>query len=134
MRKIWILLFLITFLSACAPALPPESAPLSLVTEVHVSYHYADMHIKRHFTNLDKIDTVLFYLYSLSPCGTPTEDPEQIWGDNCRIVLTESDGSQHIYRQQGGRYLSVDDRPWQTIPENKSAVLFPLLMNMESDL
>ncbi len=134
MRKIWILLCYVLFLSACTAAPAKQSTPPSVVTEVDVSYHYGDIHLRRHFTDTRKIDIVLYYLYDLSPCGTPKEDPEQIWGDNCRILLTESDGSSHIYRQQGGRYLSVDNRPWQTVSQNKTAVFFSLLMQMESDL
>ncbi len=129
-----IVLILIFFFSACTAAPVAKSEPPSLVTEVQVSYHYADMHINRHFTDTGKIDIVLYYLYDLAPCGTPNEDPEQIWGDSCRILVTESNGQQHIYRQQGGRYLSVDNRPWQTVSAEQTAVLFPLLMNMESDL
>lgn len=134
MRKIWILLILMLSLSACSSTTSKSPEPPSLVTEVSVSYHYGDMHLRRHYTDTRKIDVVLYYLYNLSPYGTPQEDPEQIWGDNCRIILTESDGSQHIYRQQGGRYLSVDNHPWKKISESKSASLFSLLMNMESDL
>ncbi len=134
MKKLWLVWILIVCLSGCTAPQSDRLKPVSLVTAVTVSYHYGDMHIRRHFTNTDKIDIVLYYLYHLSPGGTPKEDPEQIWGDSCRILVAESNGSRHIYRQQGGRYLSVDNRPWQTISEEKSAVLFPLLLNMESDL
>jgi len=133
-QTVKILLFLFCFCcSACTPASTETPKPPSLVTDVHVSYHYGDMHLKRHFTDIRKIDIILYYLYGLSPHGTPDEDPEQIWGDCCRITLTMSDGMRHIYRQQGGRYLSVDNRPWQKISENQAAVLFPLLMEMQSD-
>lgn len=127
-------LFLFCFcFSACASAPAADPTPPSLVTDIFISYHYGDMHLKRHFTDIQKIDIVLHYLYDLSPYGTPEEDPEQIWGDCCRITLTMSDGTHHIYRQQGGRYLSVDNRPWQKINENQSAALFPLLMRIQSD-
>ncbi len=134
MKKLWLLWLMMFCFSGCAAPQSGEEKPLSLVTDVTVSYHYGDMHIRRHFTDTDKIDIVLYYLYHLSPGGTPKEDPEQIWGDSCRILVTESDGSRHIYRQQGGRYLSVDNRPWQKVSPKKSAVLFSLLLNLESDL
>ncbi len=129
-----LILMTVLCLRASTAAAVPQPEPPSLVTQIQVSYHYGDMHIRRRYTNTDKIDVILYYLYDLLPGGTPQEDPEQIWGDCCQIVLTESNGGSHVYRQQGGRFLSVDNHPWQTVSQRKTAVLFPLLLNMESDL
>ncbi len=134
MKKILSLIFVLLCCTACTPNLPHRSEPMQFVTEVTVHYRYGDITLQRRYTESKKIDKVLFYLYGLSPYGTPPEDPEQLWGDSCQIILLKSDGSRRIYRQQGSRYLSVDNRPWQKINENHAARLPALLLGTESDL
>ena len=133
LKKIWFLFLTAFSLSACTATPPRTFEPISLVKEVYIRYQYGDMDWKRHFTDSKKVDTVLYYLYTLSPYGTPPEDPEQIWGDCCEFYLIRTDGSYSIYRQQGSRYLSVNNRPWQKISAVKAARLPALLSKMESD-
>lgn len=136
MGRNWKLLLIILYcfsLSGCKKALSPEPAQLNLVQQIDISYYKEGVHLQRHYTDADKMDTVLFYLYSLSPLGRAEEDPEHIAADSCKITLAMTNGETRIYRQRGGRYLSVDCKPWQKIDPDKADDLFPLLARMCSD-
>ncbi len=121
------------FLSGCKAKEPASEDPLVYVTQVSVDYEYRLSHLRRSYTDSDKMDVFLYYLYNLSPHGEPDEDPEQIRGDSCRITLTLSDGTQRVYRQIGSQYLSVDCQPWQKISQGKGSVLFHLVNHIQSD-
>ena len=120
-------------LSGCGRIRTNEPVQLNLVQQIDVSYYKNGIHLQRHYTDIDKIDTILLYLYSLSPSGHPEENPERIRNDSCKITVTLTNGETHVYRQYGGRYLSVDCQPWQKIKTSKTAALFPLLARMCSD-
>lgn len=119
------------FLCACKP--PAVQDSIVLVTEVDIRYNYKNTQLNRTYTNTDKIDVILYYLYSLEPYGQPEEDPEQIRDDCCHITVYLSNGSSRSYRQQGSRYISVDFCPWQNISPTRAAVLHHLLRHIESD-
>ena len=121
-------------LSGCkAKEFVPEE-PLVYVTQVSVDYEYRLSHLRRSYTDSDKMDVFLYYLYDLSPHGKPEEDPEQIQGDSCKITLSLSDGTQRVYRQIGSQYLSIDWQPWQKINQGKGSVLFHLVNHIQSDM
>lgn len=129
-----VICILCLLLSGCKAQDPVPEDPLVYVTQVSVDYEYRLSHLRRSYTDSDKMDVFLYYLYGLSPHGKPEEDPEQIQGDSCRITLTLSDGTQRVYRQMGSRYLSVDCQPWQEISQRKGSVLFHLVNHIPGDL
>lgn len=133
-RKILPFLLVCVLFSGCKEKTNLPETPLVFVTQVHIDYQYRQSHLQRRYTDSDKMDVILYYLYDLSPHGQPEEDPEQIQGDSCKITVTMSDGSQRVYRQVAGQYLSVDSRPWQKISEMKGNVLYHLVNHIESDL
>lgn len=138
MRKIKLMLILsilVCFVfSACHSQQLSQQNALPLVTSVDVTYDYGQKKLQRHYTDSDKMDVILFYLYDLVPHGQADEDPERLQGDSCRITVRLSNGEMHIYRQQGSRYLSVDFHPWQKISEAKGSLLYHLVNHIESDL
>lgn len=105
----------------------------SVVREISVSYQNGHTQLYRLYTNTAKMDVILYYLYGLTPYGHVEQDPEMLIGEQCRILVSLSDGSQHIYRQYGKQYLSIDNRPWQMVNKEKATVLFHLLNHIESD-
>ena len=138
MRHYWKLLAVVLLLSAllcgCKRQAAPLEEPLVFVTQIHIDYEYRQNHLLRSYTDADKMDVILYYLYGLSPHGQPEEDPEQIQGDSCKITVTLSNGQQKIYRQIGSQYLSVDFHPWQTIPQDRGSLLYHLVNHIESDI
>lgn len=133
-QKFLLLILGIGILAAGCGAQKSTSTPPTLVTAVDVQYDFDTIHLQRRYTDTDKMDAVLYYLYGLSSCGQAKEDPEQLPGERCCITLTLSDGQVRTYRQQAGRYLRIDSDPWKTIDPDKAARLLPLVEHMPSDL
>lgn len=133
-RILPVIFLLCIWLCGCRNEVPAPEASVVYVTQVNIDYQYRQSHLRRSYTNTDKMDVFLYYLYDLSPHGQPEEDPEQIQGDSCKITVTLSNGEHRIYRQIGSQYLSVDSRPWQKISETKGALLYHLVNHIESDL
>lgn len=133
MRILVILLSLCLLLSGCKKTEPKPAASLTYVTAVEVSYRYRNNQLHRSYTQCDKMDVILYYLYHLTPEGQPDEDPEQILDDICKITVTMSNGQQRIYRQIGSRYLSIDSHRWQKIQKSQGSVLYHLINHMQSD-
>jgi len=127
------LVFFVLLTTGCKPKSSDHAEPLVVVTEVEIDYQYRQNHLHRNYTDSDKMDVILYYLYDLSPYGKPDQDPEQIQGDSCKITVTLSNGQQRIYRQIGSAYLSVDFHPWQKISETKGALLYHLVNHIKSD-
>ncbi len=126
------LCFCILF-SGCHRISNNENVVPDLVRSVSVYYQRKDTTFHRTYTNTQKIDVILYYIYTLSPHGKASQDPESYLGDRCRITVTLTSGKTHIYRQFGAEYFSADHKPWQKIDKSKASVLFHLLAHMESD-
>lgn len=128
MRKICMALaWILALLSGCRMG-QKEAVPLCRVV-THVDVHWVHNSEPRNFTLTDmvQIQPVLIYLRTLDPMGQPVIDPEDLDTDSWKIVIHRSDGSQRIYRQQGGEYLSRDSGPWVLIDPavgNRLQVLF----------
>ena len=137
MGKIWKYLILysmlLILLSGCGNVHAAEPVQPDLVAKVEVSYQNKGVHLHRIYTSTEKIDNILFYLYSLSPGSYTETDPERIPEPSCKIIVSTGSGIRHIYRQRGRNYLSVDCKPWQLIDPQKSSRLFPLIARTCSD-
>ncbi len=127
-----VLLAVCLLLSGCGKSVQTQQMP-DLVTEIRVTYTRQDVQFERVYTDNQKMDVILYYLYALLPGALAKEDPEMLRGDRCRIVVTLMGGRSRIYRQFSGEYLSVDNRPWQKIDKEKAAVLFHLIRHIPGD-
>jgi hypothetical protein len=137
MERFWkisgVIVLLAIFLCGCRSINVKEPAQPTLVNRIEILYNSHDVHLQRSYTATDKIDTILFFLYGLSPVGRVEEDPEQISEQRCKITAVLSNGETYIYRLRGGRYLSVNCKPWQKIDSQKADWLFTVLVSMPSD-
>lgn len=132
--KIWVIFIMVAvFLCGCSVLQAAEPQQPVLVSRIEVRYNSHDVELQRCYTSTDKIDTILFFLYGLSPVGRVEEDPEQILERYCEITVVLSNGEAHIYRLRGGRYLSENCRPWQKVDSQKADWLFTILVSMPSD-
>lgn len=125
---------LAVFLCGCSHVNVKEPAQPTLVDRIEVLYNNHDVQLQRSYTSTDKIDTILFFLYGLSPVGRVEEDPEQIAEKRCEVTAVLSNGKTRIYRLRGGRYLSANCKPWQKIDSQKADWLFTVLVSMPSDV
>ena len=134
MKKFAKLLILLAFsasiLSGCAKK---ATVPYRAVTEIDISFRYEDMHLQRHYTQTEKMESVLLYLRLLKPLGKPDADPEQILQDSYEITVRFSDGSTKFYRQKAHRFLCVQDHPWIRIDPGQASGLYALMRHYPSD-
>lgn len=131
--KILILLcFSVFLLCGCGQDTPAK--PLCrVVTGVDISFRHEDMHLQRHYTDTQKMESVLLYLRLLKPLGKPESIPETADRDVYEITVHLSDGDTRIFRQKAHRYLSVPDRPWQLIDPGQAVGLYQLMRHYPSD-
>lgn len=121
-------------LSSCCRILHnPKRTPYRVVAQIQVSYENGTIETQRQISQEAKMRPILDYLRYLDPYGRPHEDPEQIGGNDCRITLIYSDGTQRIYRQRADRYMRIDDGPWTRVDETKAMELKMLLWVIPSD-
>lgn len=132
-KTVYIFLISCLMLCGCRKPLAETTPPPGVVREISVSYQDRDTRLYRIYTNTEKMDVILYYLYGLTPHGHVEQDPEMLIGEQCKILVRLSDGSQHIYRQYGKQYLSVDNHPWQIVEKEKASVLYHLINHIESD-
>lgn len=109
-------------------------AVTGFVTHADVTWQTESHRHHRHYRSPEKIQKLMLYLRTLRPKGNADVDPETLGGNTCKIVLYYQNGQRQIYYQQADRYLSVDSRPWERIPQIQAEKLYPLLEEMPSDL
>lgn len=104
-----------------------------VVTGVDIFFRYEDMRLQRHYTKVEKVESVLLYLRLLQPVGNAADAQNLPDNDLYEITLHLSDGSQKIYRQKGHRFLSRPEKPWQRIDPAQAAQLYQLMRHYPSD-
>ncbi len=111
-----------------------ENDPLcAVVTGVDISFQYKDTLLRRHYTDEQKMRSVLLYLRLLKPLGNANNETVPPEEDIYEIVVHLSDGSVKHYRQVKHRYLSRPDRPWVRIDPSQAAQLYRLMRHLPSD-
>ena len=121
MIKKWIyLLLLLPFLSGCNKQAPSRVVTAIDVTSDQAQYHYDSPH---------KMEKFLYYLRSLETWGPAALD--ELDGQEYRIRLTFSDGSNKLYRQKGTMCLATNDGGWLKIDPDTGDKL-PLLLEAVS--
>lgn len=133
LTKIRVLLCVFLFLlSGCRRDGPPKPA-CRVVTGVDISFRYEDMRLQRHYTNSEKVESVLLYLRLLKPLGKASHAQELPEEDLYEITVHLSDGSDRIYRQKAHRYFSRPERPWEQIDPGQASQLYQLMRHYPSD-
>ena len=134
-KKSIIAVFLVCafLLSSCSNKAAPENPPqMHYVTEICISYDGSSGSGTRCYTSAAEMQPILNYLRRLKQLGAPSEDPEAISGDEFRIQLNYSDGTDKLYRQRCGRYLKEGSAPWQLIDAGSGKILKELLLAIEN--
>lgn len=104
------------------------------VTQIDIVTKQQDALLRRHYTDPQKMQSVLVYLRLLTPTGKPEVNPEHLTDDMFLVALTFSDGSNTYYRQTGHRYVSKDDGSWFSIAPEHAVRLYELMAHTPSDI
>lgn len=111
----------------------PQTQKSRLVTEMSVQVRQEDTTLFRHYTDPQKMETILCYLRALKGYDHNCTDPEQYGGPRYRIELHYSDGSTGYVFQHADLFLSRDFSPWQAVDSRYAAFLLPIVENMKND-
>ena len=131
-KNIWVLpMAFLFFLSGCTRKLPTV---YRAVTAVDITFRYEDTQLQRHYTQNDKMESVLLYLRLLKPLGKPISSPPADDRDVYDITVRFSDGSTKLYRQKAHRFISRREQVWERIDPAQAAQLYHLLRYYPSDL
>ena len=104
-----------------------------IVTQVDVLCQQEHIRIQRHYTNNEKMESVLLYLRLLNPQGTPDANPNLLEKDVYEITVHLSGGKKRVYRQTAHRYFSKDFQAWEMIEPGKAFELYHILQKFPSD-
>ena len=132
MKKILCICFLIcTLLSGCAE---PSFYVPQTVTRVDIYGVHNKHNLRRHYTEPNKMQSVLNYLRLLDFNGQTDLDPEFLPGDDFKIYLGFSDGQRKVYRIHADRYLCNPSGKWEKVDTEAAKRLMPYLQITASDL
>ena len=123
--------FSVIIMSGCVKKNAPP--PCKVVTQVDISCRQENLLLQRHYTDPEKMESVLLYLRLLKPMGQPEQMPPPQLGDLYHITVSLSDGSKRNYLQMAHRYFSRDSRPWELIDPKQAAGLYFLMQKLPSD-
>lgn len=127
-------LLLILLLAGCCRILPVRKAvPYRVITQIWVVYENGELSDQRQVFQEAQMRPILDCLRHLDPYGRPQEDPEEVAGNDFRITLYYSDGTQRVYHQHSDRYLRIDDGPWRCVDQAKAMELKLLLWMLPGD-
>ena len=128
--KIWILSVICFFcLSGCGRK---STSAYRAVTAVDISFRYEDMLLQRHYTQNDKMESVLLYLRLLKPLqkvAVPDDDMQDVYN----ITVRFSDGTARHYQQKAHRFVCRRENVWERIDPAQAAQLYALMRHYPSD-
>lgn len=135
MTVIYLSMILLLITAGCNHMMqrPSETEAYRVVTQIDVLYQKDRIVSDGSFFDPEKMQKILYYLRSVSPYGTPTEDPEQASGSNFYITLRYSDNTQKVYQQRDNRFMRIDGGPWKRIDPKRAMMLIQILETMDSD-
>ena len=123
-------LCLLITLSGCGSKKPAESS--RVVTKIDITCTQNDVQHLLAYRQPKKIEAVLNYLRCVKYRGKPESNPEDLPGELYEITITNSDGTNRIYRQKENAYL-YRSGSWEKIDPNWGNYLFLLLKLMPGD-
>ena len=133
MSKLFFIGCVCLIMSGCSRNNPPAPPLCRVVTQVDIFCQQKNMMLRRHYTQPQKMESVLLYLRLLKPLGKPETDPDNVEREVYEISVHFSDGEKRVYRQKAHRYLSVDNKPWETIAPEQASELYKLMQHYPSD-
>lgn len=104
-----------------------------VVTGVDVSCRHRDVVIQRHYTDTEKMESVLNYLRLVLHGRKPDNDPNSVDAEVFQIRVQLSDGKSHVYEQKDHRYFRKYQQGWTALEPMHAAKLYALLRQYESD-
>ena len=137
MKKVVKLFFLSFFIAVimcgCAKNNTKTHPFCRVVTRVDITCQHEDLLIRRHYTDTQKMESVLIYLRLLKPLTISVADAEGVDADIYEITVHLSDGVRRVYRQKAHRYISKDFRAWKDVDPGHAAQLYALMRHYPSD-
>ena len=134
MRKCLKILMVLLFglsLNGCGRKPPAQTR---VVTQVDIVCDQGYRIFHRHYTQPQKIQQVLNYLRLQENLGPADMDPERVEGPVFRIAVRLSDGSDSVYYQRCGRYLSKEYHSWQKIDPKQAVAFYRMLQLTPTDI
>lgn len=125
-------LFTTVILSGCARNHAVNSHSL-IATEIDIVTQHEKALVHRHYTDPEKMESVLMYLRLLQPVGKPEVSPDEIADDVFLITVHLSNGEKRYYRQAEHRYFTESNFPWFAIDPGQAAKLYALMRHYPSD-
>ena len=126
-KKLGILVLLILLMGSLCGCKKQQNITTAVVSSIDI-IHAKDGRIHTvTFVEEGQMVQLLHRLRLLAAGDRTKEDPERYLCESCVIRVHLCDGSSHIYRHAGGRYLSVDSRPWRLVDPAQSQLLFGYL-------
>ena len=125
--------FVCVIMSGCLKNNSKNVSLCRVVTRIDITCKHEDLQIERHYTNTEKIESVLTYLRLLRPLSLAQDDPDRIDADIYEITVHLSDGARRVYRQKAHRYISKDFRAWKDVDPAHAAQLYALMRHYPSD-
>ena len=104
-----------------------------VVTGVDISCRHRDVIIQRHYTDSEKMESVLNYLRFAVDGKKPERDPNSVDAEVFQIRVQLSDGQSHIYEQKDHRYFRKYQQGWTALDPMHAAKLYALLRQYEND-
>ena len=125
-------LFTTVILSGCTRNHAVNSHCL-IATKIDIVAQHEKALIHRHYTDPEKMESVLLYLRLLKPIGKPQISSDEITDDIFLITVHLSNGEKRYYRQAEHRYFTENDFPWFTVDPGQAAKLYTLMRHYPSD-
>ena len=133
MKKLVTFCLILLLLCGCTPMQnTPASKPV-VVVGITVTHQNGSVITRRHYTSSSKMRSVLDYLRWVKPYGTADGNLLANTGDNYRIILSYSDGSEKWYQQIDDQYFLEEGKSWQMLDPEMAGVLGQIFTQMESD-
>ena len=125
--------FSMIILSGCKKNDTPAVTGYRVVTQVDITCRHKRTLVTRHYTDSEKMESVLLYLRLLKPTGKPQTDPDKLDREIFEITVNFSDGTKKQYKQKAHRYIARENRPWEAIDPAQAYGLYALMQYYPSD-
>ena len=110
-----------------------EKPAIPLVTGVEVTCRHGGQTIRRTYTQLGKVQRILYYLRKQKAGGYTGAALNRSSGETAWIRLRLSDGGCKVYRQRGHRAMFADEQRWRKIDDAWGRRLYSMLLLIPSD-
>lgn len=129
--KLLFMCLLVLILTGCSHS--KSQAGYRAVTAVDIAFNHDDMQLTRHYTDSEKMESVLLYLRLTKPVSKAQALPPLSGDDIYQISVHLSDGETKYFYQAQHRYLLRPDRTWTLIDPGQASELYRLMRHYPSD-